>query len=141
MDKRIMNEVESDKIIVSENKIFTVDTAMMGIIYVNYKTFLEDKWRKRYFELKNNSMEHWNMKKKHKTCRTIKNIHKYNIEPIWKGDISKMFKFKIYKISNKKLFNKKTEYIFGSQNLEQLQLIRKKLIHMSEEHDIINIIN
>lgn len=141
MDKQIMNEIESDKIIVSEDKIFTVNTTMMGIIYVNYKTLFKDKWRKRYFELKDNRMHHWNMKKKHKTCRTIKNIHKYTIETIWEGEITNLFKFKIYKISNKKLFNKKTEYTFGSRNLETLKSIRKKIINMSEENDVIKIIN
>ena len=135
MDKNIIKKQES------EDKTFKMNQVIIGIIYINYKTLFEDKWRKRFFELKDNSMEHWNLLRKHKTCRTIKNIHKYNIEPIWKGKISKMFKFKIYKISHKKLFNKKTEYIFGSPNLEHLQFIRKKIIHISEENDVIKILN
>jgi hypothetical protein len=47
----------------------------------------------------------------------------------------------MWKISNKKIFNKKKEYVFGSQNLQHLQFVRKKLIHMSEENDVIKILN
>ena len=143
MDKNIINkkETESEKIKVSEEKTFKMNHVIMGIIYINYKTLFEDKWRKRFFELKNNSIEHWNMIKKHKTCRTIKNIHKYTFDPIWQGEISNLFKFKMWKISNKRIFNKKTEYVFGSQNLEHLQFVRKKLIHMSEENDVLRILN
>ena len=47
----------------------------------------------------------------------------------------------MHKISDTKFFNKKKEFIFGSQNLEHLQFVRKKLIHMSEENDVIKLIN
>ena len=70
------------------------------------------------------------MIKKHKTCRTIKNIHKYTFDPIWKCEISQLFKFKMWKISNKKIFNKKKEYVFGSQNLQHLQFIVSGLIFL-----------
>ena len=139
MEEKIIKkrESESEVIKVSEEKSFRLDKTICGIIYINYRTLFEDKWGKRFFELKNNTLEHWNMKKKHKTCKTIKNISKYNVGEIWKGELSKLFKFKMTKISSKKWFNKKKEFIFGSQNLEHLIFIRNKIILMGEEYDII----
>ena len=51
MDKQIINktETESEKINVSDDKTFKMNHVIMGIIYINYKTFFEDKWRKRFF--------------------------------------------------------------------------------------------
>jgi len=138
MEEKIIKKVdaESEVIKVSEEKSFDLNKTICGIIYINYATFFEDKWRKRFFELKNNRLEHWNMKKKHKTCKTIKNISKYNIGEIWKGELSKLFKFKITKTTTK-WFNRKKEYTLGSQNLDHLMFIRNKIIVMSEEYDII----
>ena len=134
------DESSSEIIKVSEEKSFQLNKTICGIIYINYSTWFEDKWRKRFFELKNNTMEHWNMRKKHKTCKTIKNISKYSIGEIWKGELSKLFKFKITKTSTRKLFNTKKEYTFGSENLDHLTFIRNKILLMSEEYDSIKII-
>ena len=65
MEEKIIKKVdaESEVIKVSEEKSFDLNKTICGIIYINYATFFEDKWRKRFFELKNNRLEHWNMKK------------------------------------------------------------------------------
>ena len=68
------------------------------------------------------------------------NISKYSIGEIWKGELSKLFKFKITKTSTRRWFNTKKEYTFGSENLDHLTFIRNKILLMSEEYDSIKII-
>ena len=42
------DESSSEIIKVSEEKSFQLNKTICGIIYINYSTWFEDKWRKRF---------------------------------------------------------------------------------------------
>jgi hypothetical protein len=69
----------SSVITVDSNEIIQLTNTIVGILYtyVSSKLF-SSKLKRRFFELKGNTLDIWNTQKSHKTCKKIKNLKKYH---------------------------------------------------------------
>ncbi len=115
MEKLINNkELLSERIFVSDDELTFLNNNLYGILYVYKKSgLLNYKWKRRFFEIQNNYLDHWSIKKKHKTCVRIKDINTYSLQILSKP--KKIFGKEMYciKLKNKykiiKLYQEKLE--------------------------------
>jgi hypothetical protein len=117
MDKLINNKkLLSERIFVSYDELTILNNNLYGIICIYKKSGLFNyKWKNRFFEINNNNLDHWNIKKKHKTCVRIKNINTYSLQIL--NETTQIFGIEMYCIILKK--NKKIIKLY-QEKLENL---------------------
>ena len=72
----------SNVIPIVNDDIILLNSTVFGVIYYKSLKLFQSKWKRRFFELNDYSLDLWNPKKSHKTCKTIKKIYKYQIKSI-----------------------------------------------------------
>lgn len=117
--------MDSDVISVDGDEIIKLTNTIVGVIYyyVSYSFFIY-KFKRRFFQLKGNTFDTWNVNKLHKTCKRIKNLKKYN--GIYK-DKEIVNKKLYYTITIYNYFKSKTYY---STNKEGLDILYNELVRI-----------
>tara|TARA_B100002051_G_C16494288_1_gene514524 strand:+ start:332 stop:715 length:384 start_codon:yes stop_codon:yes gene_type:complete len=76
------SESLSNVIPIVNDDIILLNSTVFGVIYYKSLKLFQSKWKRRFFELNDYSLDLWNPKKSHKSCIRINKIYKYQIKSI-----------------------------------------------------------